>query len=185
MPSIPNRELLALAHDAARAHNLSPELVCAIIEQESGWDPWAARYEPEFFARYIEPALTRSARTVQNSGAILSSPAVTAAATSRSLTSREGFLNETESRMRAFSWGLMQVMGQVAREHGFNGTSLAQMCDPQIGLDIGCRVFAAKLAAAEGNVPRALLLWNGGANRGYAEAVLARTHSYATLTASR
>ena len=74
---------------------------------------------------------------------------------------------ETESRMRAFSWGLMQVMGQVAREHGFSGRSLAQLCEPATGLEIGCRVLAAKLAAAEGNVTRALLLWNGGGNRDY------------------
>ena len=38
---------------------------------------------------------------------------------------------------------------------------------------------AAKLAAAEGNVPRALLLWNGGGNRSYPDDVLARTHKYA------
>ena len=28
---------------------------CAIIEQESAWNPWAVRYEPAFFARYVAP----------------------------------------------------------------------------------------------------------------------------------
>jgi soluble lytic murein transglycosylase-like protein len=146
---MPPTGLVTLACDAAHAHDLWPELVCAVIEQESGWDRWAARYEPAFYKRYIGPLLAKSNHPTP-----------------------------TEARMRAFSWGLMQVMGQVAREHGFLGNSLAQLCEPRTGLDVGCRVLAAKLAAAEGNVPRALLLWNGGGNRGYPDAVLARTHKY-------
>ena len=88
----PPAEFVALAQRAAEAHALWPELVCAIVEQESAWNPWALRYEPAFYERYIAPQIAR--------GAI---PDV------------------TESRARAFSWGLMQVMGQVAREHGFVG----------------------------------------------------------------
>ena len=156
-------ELLALAHDAARAHSLWPELVCAVIEQESSWDRWAVRYEPAFYKRYIEPQIARpdGHHAVPHAGA------------------RGAALTETEARARAFSWGLMQVMGQTAREHGFSGSSLAQLCDPATGLDLGCRVLAAKLAAAEDNVVRALLLWNGGGNRDYPAAVLARTARYA------
>lgn len=33
--------------------NLDPVLVCAIIEQESGFDTWAIRYEPAFYEKYI------------------------------------------------------------------------------------------------------------------------------------
>lgn len=145
----PATELVALAQRTAERHELWPELVCAIVEQESAWNPWALRYEPAFYDKYVAPQIAR------------------------------GEIAEvTESRARAFSWGLMQVMGQVAREHGFTG-ALASLCDPAIGLEIGCRVFAAKLAAAEGNVTRALLLWNGAGNRDYPAAVLARTVSYA------
>jgi soluble lytic murein transglycosylase-like protein len=142
-------ELVALAHEATNAQSLWPELVCAIVEQESAWDAWALRYEPAFYARYVEPQLARGS-----------------------------IANEGEARARAFSWGLMQVMGQVAREHGFAGASLAALCDPDTCLAVGCRVLAAKLAAAEGNVARALLLWNGGANPDYAAAVLARAPHY-------
>jgi soluble lytic murein transglycosylase-like protein len=145
MPS----ELIALAHDAARVQSLQPELVCALVEQESAWDPWALRYEPAFYTRYIEPQLARGA-----------------------------IANEGEARARAFSWGLMQVMGQVAREHGFRSVTLASLCAPAECLAIGCRVLAAKLAIAEGNVERALVLWNGGANPQYPAAVLARVAHY-------
>jgi len=39
-------------------------------------------------------------------------------------------------------------------------------------------VFAAKLSAAHGDVPRALQLWNGGGNPNYAAQVLARVSGY-------
>jgi len=148
-PLSPPAELVALACRAAEAHALWPEVVCAIVEQESSWNPWALRYEPAFYEKYIAPQLARG-----------------------------NIVDLTESHARAFSWGLMQVMGQAAREHGFNGASLAALCDPAAGIEIGCRVFAAKLAAAEGNVARALLLWNGGGNQDYPAAVLVRAGHY-------
>jgi soluble lytic murein transglycosylase-like protein len=105
-------------------------------------------------------------------------------------------LPPTEEVARSISWGLMQVMGQVAREHGFGGKFLSALCDPAAGLDIGCAVLAAKLAirsgspsqasnATEGSlslattdITRALELWNGGANADYASQVLARIARY-------
>ena len=54
----------------------------------------------------------------------------------------------TEEVARSISWGLMQVMGQVARENGFDAKFLSALCEPAVGLDCGCRVFAAKLAIA-------------------------------------
>ncbi len=143
-------ELIALAREKAARHDLYPELVCAICEQESNWNPWAVRYEPAFFARYVAPAYTSSPHP----------------------------WTITEAQARATSWGLMQVMGQVAREHGFKADFLSQLCDPGLGLEIGCLVMAAKLVAAEGNVSKALLLWNGGANPQYPEQVLAKAGKY-------
>jgi soluble lytic murein transglycosylase-like protein len=143
------KELVALARSAASRHQLYPEIVCAIIEQESAWNPWAIRYEPAFYDRYILP-----------------------------LRSRGEITHETEARARATSWGLMQVMGQVARETGFAKAFLSELCDPIAGIETGCAVFDRKLAAAEGNVARALLLWNGGGNSHYAAEVLSRAGEY-------
>jgi len=86
-------------------------------------------------------------------------------------------LPPTEEIARSISWGLMQVMGQVAREHGFDRKFLSALCEPELGLGAGCAVFASKLAAAV-DVPRALQLWNGGANPNYAAQVLARLAKY-------
>jgi soluble lytic murein transglycosylase-like protein len=87
-------------------------------------------------------------------------------------------LAPTEEVARSISWGLMQVMGQVARECGFKGDSLAQLCDPSIGLDIGCKVLHAKLAKGAGDFSDGLEAWNGGRNLDYAREVMQRIAKY-------
>jgi soluble lytic murein transglycosylase-like protein len=69
-------------------------------------------------------------------------------------------------------------MGEVARELGCQTASLAELCDPATGLEFGCRQLRAKLDAAGGDESRALLAWNGGANREYPAEVLARVAHY-------
>ncbi len=144
----PPAELVVLAREIAAAHKLDPTLVCAVIEQESGWKPWAIRYEPAFFAKYVAPLYTNNK------------------------------ISASEAYARGFSWGLMQVMGQVARENGFAADYLSALCDPRQGIALGCLVLQKKLAAANGDVERGLLAWNGGANPAYPAAVLARQEKY-------
>ena len=150
MPSTVPPEIIDLARRIAAAHGLDPALVCAVIEQESAWNPWAVRYEPAFLSRYVAPLY------------------------------KGGKLSATEAYTRAMSWGLMQVIGQVARESGFEETSLAELCDPATGIDWGCRILATRLARARGDVEAALLAWNGGANPDYPAEVLARTRNYSS-----
>jgi soluble lytic murein transglycosylase-like protein len=140
----PTTEIVALACTIASVHGLDSALVCAVVEQESAWDPHAIRYEPGFRASYVAP---------------LNLPC-------------------TEEIARSISWGLMQVMGQVAREHGFQRPYLSALCESSAGLSFGCIVLAAKLAAAGGDVSRGLALWNGGGNPDYAAQVLARVPRY-------
>ena len=140
----PTTEIVALARTIASVHGLDSALVCAVVEEESAWDPHAIRYEPGFRASYVAP---------------LNLPC-------------------TEEIARSISWGLMQVMGQVAREHGFQRPYLSALCESSAGLTFGCIVLAAKLAAAGGDVSRGLALWNGGGNPDYAAQVLARVPRY-------
>ena len=53
-------KLLAFACSAAQAHGLDASLVCAVIEQESSWNPWAMRYEPAFFTKYVASSYTNN-----------------------------------------------------------------------------------------------------------------------------
>ena len=144
----PPSQLLTLARKAAAAQSIDPALVCAVVEQESGWNPWAIRYEPLFFSKYVAPQYTNNK------------------------------ISASEAYARGFSWGLMQVMGQVAREAGFDALFLSALCDPEQGLTIGCKVLRKKLDAAASDTTRALLAWNGGGNPAYAAQVLARRPHY-------
>ncbi len=140
MPVNPPSQLLVLARKVAAAQSLDPSLVCAVVEQESAWNPWAMRYEPAFFSKYVAPLYTNNK------------------------------IAATEAYSRGFSWGLMQVMGQVARETGFDALFLSALCDPEQGLAVGCKVLRKKFDAMAGDTTRALLSWNGGANTAYAGA---------------
>ena len=141
-------KLIELARRAAQAEGLDPALVCAVVEQESNWNPWAMRFEPLFFAKYVAPLYTNNK------------------------------VGATEAYARGISWGLMQVMGQCARENGVASLFLSTLCDPAAGLAVGCRILRQKLEAAAGNASRGLLAWNGGGNPDYAEEVLARMPRY-------
>ncbi len=59
------------------------------------------------------------------------------------------------------SWGLMQVMGAVAREYGFSGRFLSQLCDPAVGLEYGCRHLSI-LLKRHGTIRAALSAYNSG-----------------------
>jgi soluble lytic murein transglycosylase-like protein len=148
MPETVPIQTIELARATATAHAVDPQLVCAIVEQESAWNPWAVRYEPGFLSRYVAPLYTA------------------------------GKLSATETYTRAMSWGLMQVMGQVAREIGFANPSLTELCDPATGLEFGCRIMAKHLARSKGDVAAALLAWNGGGNVNYPAEVTARIDNY-------
>jgi len=140
--------LLELAHKAADAEGLDTAIVCAVVEQESAWNPWAMRYEPLFFAKYVAPLYTNNK------------------------------VGATEAYARGFSWGLMQVMGQSAREAGVNALHLSTLCDPAVGLAVGCRILKQKLDRARGDITKALQAWNGGGNPDYAKEVLSRVSRY-------
>lgn len=98
----------------AAEYKLPLWLVLAVIETESSGSPWAMRFEPAFLARYIPPRVTTY-------GASL----------------------DTERMARATSYGLMQVMGQVARELNFTQPFLTALCHPEIGIKYGCKHLAA------------------------------------------
>jgi len=129
----------ALIERAAQQHGLPAELVAAIVQVESGGDPWATRYEPGFYERYVVCSVPAAVRPCSR---------------------------ETEGRLRATSFGLMQVMGQVARERGFKGVYLTRLCDPAEGLEYGCRHLAwtAVRLAGKGVTDYASLCaaYNGG-----------------------
>lgn len=145
--------MIALARRIAGQHGLDPALVCAVCHHESAdWQTWATRYEQGFYRRYIEPM-----EHVQRFGSISEA---------------------TERMLRATSFGLMQVMGEVARERGCTTVYLTELCDPAVGIEFGCRELARRLKNAGGDVRGGLLGYNGGGDAGYPDKVLAHYNDY-------
>lgn len=111
---------------AAATHGLPQEIVAAVVQVESGGNPWATRFEAKY--PYLWDVNANAAmRTVWQYTPLGGFPSL------------RGCSGHTEWASQKTSWGLMQVMGAVARERGFRGVFLSQLCDPATGLDIGCK----------------------------------------------
>lgn len=121
-------------------------LIAAIAKKESGFDTWALRYEPGFFDRYIKDLSRKEVERLAPSVA-------------------KGLLSlDTEKRMMATSWGLMQVMGVVARENGFRGRYLSELCEPEIGVAMGIKYLQQKIKSNP-DMPSAVAAYNAGSAR--------------------
>lgn len=138
---------------AAQLHGVEADIVEAMVIVESDGRAWAWNPEPTY--RWIWDV--REHRPF------------------RSLTSAEasskwpppdfktlGGDRDQEWWGQQASWGLLQVMGAVARERGFRGLYLPELCDPVTNLFLGTKHFAALLAWAKGDVWRAVAAYNGG-----------------------
>ena len=117
---------------AAKLYGFNSKLVYAICIKESSMDTWAMRFEPGW-------------RWWLNPGTWAKRVRVT---------------TRTEEIAQQCSWGLMQVMGTVARERGHVG-DLPQLCNPKIGLEIGC-AHLKYLFARYSDVKHVLSAYNTG-----------------------
>lgn len=77
----------------------------------------------------------------------------------------------------AMSFGLMQVLGETAKELGFSGRFFSELCDPDTGIDFGCRKLQ-RCFDVHGADEAGLLAYNGGGNPDYGKQVLARVSKY-------
>lgn len=133
--------------ETARKYELDPEIVAAIVFVESSGNLFAIRWEPAFYDKYIKDRMPKDLRGHWPQLAT----------------------DKTERVARAISWGLMQIMGQTARHYGeYRGEFLAGLVDPELNLEIGCRILARFLTKAKSKgytgwdaYRRALIYWNG------------------------
>lgn len=123
-------------HRIAKEYDLNPHLVTAIVIKESGGVQYRCRYEPHT-ERYLH--------------------------FHREYASRLGISVETEITQQKTSWGLMQVMGFVAREMKFNGY-LVELCGVECGLRLGCMKFKS-LLLKYGDLEAAVAAYNMGSPR--------------------
>jgi hypothetical protein len=153
------KDQVEVARKVAQAHGLDPDLVCAVIYVESNWNSWSVRHEPMY--KYLfHPRICADKFGI---------PSV-----------------NTETFLQMTSFGLMQVMGAVAREYGFDGW-LTELCIPELGLEYGCKHLKKKLDLYGGNEMKAAAAYNAGSvryepsgvnfiNQGYTNKVHAKLH---------
>lgn len=164
----------ALIDRLATDFGLAPALVAAVVAQESSGNPWAIRPEPRY--RYLVDCRTRQPFRAVSPDELASKVAPADFPFLAGSRDQEWWLQQC-------SIGPMQVMGAVAREQGFKGPYLTEMCDPEIGVAIGCQVLAGHLVWSGNDVRLALGAFNAGRGgaatygRPYADKVLARVRA--------
>lgn len=142
----------------AIAQGLRADVVMCVVLQESGGDTFANRFEPFFYSNKIAHRL----RTELAGFVPPKSPNL-----------------DTEKFNRSTSWGLMQVMGDTARWCAKTTTPfLTSLCDPERGVEAGCKVLAYYYGKEHGDYRNALARYNAGSvsetGLHYADEVLER-----------
>lgn len=145
----------------AHGHRLDPNVVEAMVWQESGGDEFAWNPEPRY-RHFWDVTQQRPFRAVTASETAAKWPPVDFPAI--------GGDRDQEWWAQQASWGLLQIMGAVAREQGFRGRYLVELSQPSLNLDLGCRFFAGLLKWAKGDPWRAVGAYNGGRGNWHAPA---------------
>ena len=123
----------ALVKANALAYQLPPQLVIGVIAVESGGDVYAWNPEPKY--RYFWNVKRNSPFRKVTSAEIDSK------VPPRDFPALAGDRDQEWWGQQA-SWGLMQLMGAVARERGFKGKYLPEICTPEINIQLGCAHLA-------------------------------------------
>jgi hypothetical protein len=145
--------LHVLIAEAAIAAGLDRAFVAAIVRVESNEDAYAYRPEPRY--RYFWDVKRERPFRVVTPDEIASKVAPLdfwSLAGSR----------EQEWWAQQASWGLMQIMGAVARENGFAAPFLTELIDPASNLTVGCRHLRGLVRWAGGDLAQAAAAFNAG-----------------------
>lgn len=134
--------------------DLDPIIIACLIYQESKGDTAAFRYEPAFYRKYVDGKDRKT--LIGHVPKYL--PTL-----------------ESEKISRACSWGLCQIMGQTAREQGFDGQYLTELSVfPSVNIAIGCKYLRKLMSFSDkkNDYTYGLLRYNGSGNPDYPSLVL-------------
>ena len=132
-----------LINEIALPMKLRPDIVAAIVLQESNGNTFAWRWEEAFWEKHLKNAKREElAGFVPPAGSL---PSLV-----------------DERLQRSCSYGLMQVLGDTARWCGkVTAPFIGVLHDPKFGIQIGSRVLQFYLAKSKGDYDRALKYYNG------------------------
>lgn len=143
-------DIAAAISVAANKNGISPCLLAGLVQQESGGCATAVRYEPDFI--YLWDVVRAMPFRV-----VRPSPH---AAPEEFPTLTGGVHRQLEWTLQKCSIGAAQVMGAVAREMGYAGYYLTDLCEPNLGIEYGAKKLASLLWRYEEN--EALSAYNAG-----------------------
>lgn len=126
---------LNLILEVSNSKRVDPNIIMAIVSVESNGQTCATRYEPHYRYTFKE----------------------------QEFADRSYISKDTETIQQKTSWGLMQVMGGVAREHGFTDPLIA-LCRPRKGLVVGITHFVKMFDRYNNNLNDAVSAYNQGGN---------------------
>jgi hypothetical protein len=139
--------------DVARRHGLEPDLVEGVCRVESSGNRFAWNPEPHY--RYLWNVKTKQPFRKMTAAEVASKRPPVDFPTLAGDRDQEYWGQQS-------SWGLMQVMGAVAREFGFQEPYLPQLCEVRYGLEFGCAVLQSRVRWSGGDVDKALAAYNAG-----------------------
>jgi hypothetical protein len=119
---------------SSKYFGLDVNLLAAITMQESGGKTWLTRFEQSYIYLMTPAAFAQS----------------------------RGISEITETTHQKTSWGLMQIMGGVAREQGYTG-DLPELARPAVGLRMACTKMKAIVGKYGVRITEDLVsAWNAG-----------------------
>lgn len=141
----------------ASRHGLRPAWVLGIVTVESGGEADAWNPEPRY--RYLwDLRAGKPFRALTPEENVSETPP-------KDFAAPRGIDPDAEWWGQQASWGLMQVMGAVARELGYTGRHMPGLCRPEIGVRYGCRHLAALLRRHGSKLELAVAAYNAGSPR--------------------
>jgi len=129
-------QVIEAIRSAAEREGVDPRLATAIALVESGGDPLAIRFEPNWKYFYQPEILAHRNRITQ----------------------------DTERVLQSCSYGALQVIGAVVREQGFQGTLMELAYRPELAIHHGVKKLKSCLERF-GSVPSAIAAYNAGTPR--------------------
>jgi len=150
---MPARRWQELISQAAATFRLRADVLTAQVYVESGGNAYAWNPEPAY--RYLwdvkrgQPfrILTEEERTSEIAPADFPTLAGD---------------RDQEFWAQQASWGLLQVMGALARERHFTGPYLTELVDPLVNIGLAAGHLSDLVVWAQGDYTQALAAYNGG-----------------------
>ena len=140
----------SIIREKCQEYRIEPEFLAALVQTESGGNPFAVRAEVK--------------KLMKENGTVVYDSLWKYYYEPDKFAELLGCSKPTEWVGQAMSYGVAQVMGSVARELGFKGW-FSELCSWDLGLEYGCKVIRKKMDKYGDSPDTLYAAYNGGSPR--------------------